>query len=875
MAPRTVHGGGTTDSWSPRRMTSLHRRAPWCAPQRQAQLVAASDLAPVGALRDVLSDIELACAWWLIQQNDQLADFSWDTFDSVVAPPLGGLDDRQATIRRLAKVRRLSTRRFFAQRGTDRSMVCWLPRVMMLISGVLVTASVLERVVAVATAPPRLLDRLVARIMLGVVNGRLQESDEFAFVLGDVHVRRRRPSLWSLNKQIAQATSAARLKTYAAAVSTLLTYFIGFDIIGRQLYALGPWWDRSHANGQADTVRVLLRGLYDAGPVAGVMVAVANISIITAVVLLGRWTFKSYREWFSAASNQLLPELRALINREVTRWSPTELLVERTPGLSGQDPEVAWIERASSRRIERLITELGATSVAVSGRRGVGKTTLLRRILDTVVMPAPYPSARNKPQMLPPLSVFLQAPVDYAPRDFLIDLFAQLCETVIAADVGRRFGPRSLPSRAVMRVVRFLGRLTSVVLGASIVLGLPNQPPPDAEWLVTAPQTVLRWVGLDPSSGGRIVFVMLLGLIGFYVLLGVISKPRSGPLARRASSELEQLRYLQTMQSERSVNLSRFGVGARRARQLAQQPLTMPELVRRYRDFAQQVAENPPHGRGLGLLVAIDELDRIANPASAEVFLNQIKATFGVPGCIYLVSVSEDALAQFERRISTLRTTVDTSFDEVVWLPDLSLQESMNLLRSRLTAFPDLFLALCYCLSGGVPRDLLRAARSLVDARRKSAANDLDAITRSVVQDEVQAFGRGALRSLALHGADLASTPPVAGATPDEAEAVEALLKLLLKESQAAATSLLDTSEFLAQQAGAAAAEYSAVLSYYATLEDLFLGRRELVSSAIAEHPNDDALALLEDLAAARSLLPVSPQLASERLAEIRQRTQN
>lgn len=725
---------------------------------------------------------------------------------------------------------------------------------------------VLQRAFAIATALPRLLDQLIARVMLAAAHDRLQDSDEFAHVLGDVQLKRPRPSLWTLNKRIARETLSVRWKTYAAAVGTFVTYLGGFNIIAHQFESLGPWW-KQHADGGADSVTILVRGLSDAGPVASTIVAAANILIVAVVVLLGKWTWTACREWFSAVSDQLLPLLRARINLEVTRWTPTELRVERTPGLSGHDPEVAWIERASSRRIERLITELGATSVAVSGRRGVGKTTLLRRILDKVETPPPYPINRNKPELLRPLSVFLQAPVDYAPRDFLIDLFAQLCETVIAADVGRRFGPRSLPSRMVMRAVRFVGRWVCFLLAGSIVLGLADEAPPDAQWVVTVPRTVHRWVGLDPNLTNGVVWLLLLGLIGVYILLGVVSKPRSGPLARQASSELDQLRYLQTMQSERSLNLSRFGVGARRARQLAQQPVTLPELVRRYRAFAQQVAENPPPGRGTKLLVAIDELDRIANPESAEVFLNQIKATFGVPGCIYLVSVSEDALAQFERRISTLRTTVDTSFDEVVWLPDLSLQESMNLLRSRLTAFPDLFLALCFCLSGGVPRDLLRAARSLVDARRNAAANHIDAITRSVVHDEVQAFGRGVLRSLTPHGADLASAPQ-----SDEAEAVEALLKLLHGESRMATESLLDTSELLAKQPGAAAAEYSAVLSYYATVEELFLTRVEMVKAAIAELPDDDALALLQDLAAARSLLPVSPRLASERLVDIRQR---
>jgi hypothetical protein len=307
------------------------------------------------------------------------------------------------------------------------------------------------------------------------------------------------------------------------------------------------------------------------------------------------------------------------------------------------------------------------------------------------------------------------------------------------------------------------------------------------------------------------------------------------------------------------LNLSRglFGMGLRRARQLAQQPMTLPELVRRYREFAEHVAAVPMPGKGRGLLVAIDEMDRIASAESAEQFLNQIKATFDVPGCICMVSVSEDALAQFERRVASLRTTVDTSFDEVVWLPDLSLAESMNLLRRRVTGFPDLFLALCFCLSGGVPRDLLRAARTLVDARHDAGVEQLSDITRLVVRREVQAFARGVLRSSAASNTEVDS-------------AVESLVQSAANERWTG--SLLDVVEAFSGETADTATGYAAVLNYYAVIELLFLDHREIVEAALPVTPDADALLVLEDLAAARAMLPVSPRLAIDGLSDILRR---
>jgi hypothetical protein len=148
-----------------------------------------------------------------------------------------------------------------------------------------------------------------------------------------------------------------------------------------------------------------------------------------------------------------------------------------------------------------------------------------------------------------------------------------------------------------------------------------------------------------------------------------------------------------------------------------------------------------------GLLVAIDEVDRITDPALAERFLNEVKAIFGIPGCIYFVSVSEEALSNFERRVMRMRSVFDSAFDQVVRLEPLTLEESVQLLRLRVTGVPDRFLALCHCLAGGMPRDVLRTAREMFDVHRMSndVGSSLGEIAQRLVRLEVDAVKRGFL----------------------------------------------------------------------------------------------------------------------------------
>lgn len=297
------------------------------------------------------------------------------------------------------------------------------------------------------------------------------------------------------------------------------------------------------------------------------------------------------------------------------------------------------------------------------------------------------------------------------------------------------------------------------------------------------------------------------------------SRPaRELTLAAEAARRLHQIRYLQTISSEWSSGLGQSSAqfSWRRARQSAEQPHTLPDVVQNYRQFASDVArwwQAQSEGQGK-LLIGIDEADRVADPEHAESFVNEIKSVFGIPHCVYLVSVSEEALAGFERRVVRMRTVFDSAFDHVIRLRPLHLEESRDLLRQRVPGVPDDLWALCHCLSGGMPRDVLRTARTMFDVHRESAGTSpMPDLAEKLVAREVQTVKRGFQTR--------------AG------EAVDELGELLATRSRPGMTcsDLREAAEGQLRGTSAKAVALGAALLFYATVLDLFAERPDLLSS--------------------------------------------
>jgi hypothetical protein len=214
---------------------------------------------------------------------------------------------------------------------------------------------------------------------------------------------------------------------------------------------------------------------------------------------------------------------------------------------------------------------------------------------------------------------------------------------------------------------------------------------------------------------------------------------RSEPLSYIAAKQLDSIVYQQKLAKTQAATfkLPRFGLEASRSVQIAREerPKPLPELVEEFRTFVTLITQPhrswssrqddnryrrvyDPGVRDPGyqyVLVGVDELDKIEVNEKAIDFLNDLKGLFQIPRCFFTVSVSLNALYSFNRRGVPLRDAFDSAFDQVEELCYWTLAESQRLLAERVVGMPDLAYMFCHAHAGGLPRDLIRVARRLIE----------------------------------------------------------------------------------------------------------------------------------------------------------------
>lgn len=236
------------------------------------------------------------------------------------------------------------------------------------------------------------------------------------------------------------------------------------------------------------------------------------------------------------------------------------------------------------------------------------------------------------------------------------------------------------------------------------------------------------------------------------------SEALRNPLKSRATRWLRETRFQQSFTSGWSGALKLpVGLegGISRAVTLAQRQMSNPEIVAAYIKFVDEISNQ------YKLIIGIDELDKIESDDDAQKFLNEIKSIFGLQNCFYLVSVSENAMANFERRGLPFRDVFDSSFDNVVFVDYLNHQTAKELLRRRIVGKPYPFIYLSYCLSGGLPRDLIRNFRSLLEFNQegdKLGGNSLGFLCQAVVTADLKAKIRATMASAKKTKSELAGS---------------------------------------------------------------------------------------------------------------------
>ncbi|MFF0771343.1 hypothetical protein ACFYUK_20820 [Nonomuraea wenchangensis] len=423
------------------------------------------------------------------------------------------------------------------------------------------------------------------------------------------------------------------------------------------------------------------------------------------------------------ARYELLAQVRTRINLLRTYRFGRAFGVTSSPGLSEIHDNLYEVPTRAAVEVESLITNVTGISLGIAGPRGSGKSTIVGhycgrpprepeqlRTRDGLLMGSP-------PGPLADVRCLVLAPVDYAARDFVLHLFAVFCRRVISV-----FAPmaRRRPWRRWLVVPLAMAAVASAAAPRVIMIALAV--------------AALLLVALNPWTIGVAALVGMICAVRFaHGVRRLARRAGAAPrtfaqqarsLLQDAKRNLVRVRHLQSHSTGWSGAL-RLPVGAEG--QLsggvtrAEQPLSHPEVVEEFRGFARRVSALV-HAHGGRVFVGVDELDKIGSAEQAERFLNELKGVLGIPYVYFLVSVSDDALVSFERRGIPLRDAFDSSFDEIVRVGRLTYPESRRLLYRRVIGLSEPYVGLCHVLSGGIARDLIRAARRVVQIGTALAA---------------------------------------------------------------------------------------------------------------------------------------------------------
>ncbi|SDD42835.1 P-loop NTPase fold protein [Actinokineospora iranica] len=448
-------------------------------------------------------------------------------------------------------------------------------------------------------------------------------------------------------------------------------------------------------------------------------------------------------EWLrTVLDDGVLPVMRRVLNAHLApiRRTSLELTPESAPGLGGDRAASMAQVTGSVRRFQDAARRSRSGSIGLAGPRGVGKTTLID-----------FFAGRVGPET-GPLKIVVSAPVQYEAREFVLHLFAKVCHAVIAREAERAALGEVRVSRggragrfAILTVLSAALAVAAALplVGPGGVFGKPMWDKIIANdlWLIPSAVFVLGaltalgmllWT-LAPSVGRGMVAAVR-WLAGF----GRANRDQPVALAARAREQLVQIRYLQTHTSGWS---GKFTVGAAegnwsKTAQLAEHPLTYPEIIDAFERFLAATVRAYPGDPAV--VIAIDELDKIESAEAAQRFINEIKGIFAAPRTQFIVSVSSDALAAFERRGLPVRDAFDSAFQEIVPVNNLDLADTSLLLRSWVLGLPEPFVRLAHCLAGGLPRDVRRVARAMVSVAVDAAEPPLlDTVCARLVGDDM------------------------------------------------------------------------------------------------------------------------------------------
>ena len=551
-----------------------------------------------------------------------------------------------------------------------------------------------------------------------------------------------------------------------------------------------------------------------------------------------------------------------MINERLNPSYDTQLKRLDAPGLSEIfDPHYEIITK-SKEKLTRLLEIMPGGSIGISGSRGAGKTTLLSSFCK-------YPI--NEIKGLPVLSVMTSAPVEYKARDFILYIFALVCKEVLylkgeklpsswdKTDFIKRPKLNSFyTSLQIIQNYKIIIAIFLLVIFLSVMIHYLNLI---FDFVYKPTFLFSSWTELDIYIWSFILIslsiLMYFGRIQFKHILNNDQKS-SDIIVNDALRYLHLIRFQSSFSSgwSGSLNIPIALEGRLNSvTTLSQNQLTLPEITHYFHEFLGLIKQE------YTVIIGIDELDKLQSSKEANRFLNEIKGIFGIDNCFFLISVSENALSSFDRRGLPFRDIFDSSFDEIIYVHYLELEEAKNLIARRVIGLPIPFVCFCYSMSGGLARDLIRICRNIKELMHADSDNNhLSTLCSTIIKTEI----KSTLRAVFTEAKEIKSEPDVTHflrkvyqiQTSIEISNNISELYSILKENENIQYNSYEL-DFLKN-------ELESYLYFSITILEFF---SNYTDKSTEKYENSK---LFEDLATSRQFLAVNPKIAKSIITEFR-----
>ncbi|MCU1348117.1 MAG: hypothetical protein JWO56_1147, partial [Acidobacteria bacterium] len=341
-------------------------------------------------------------------------------------------------------------------------------------------------------------------------------------------------------------------------------------------------------------------------------------------------------------------------------------------------------------------------------------------------------------------------------------------------------------------------------------------------------------------------------------------------IASAAEWDLE-LRYQQSFTSGWSGALKLpigLDTGASRSTSLIARQLTFPELASAFREFLRNLEP------WYVVVIGIDELDKIATAEKAHQFVNEVKAVFGVRGVFYLVSVSDSAISSFARRGLAVRDAFDSAFDEIVRIGYLDHAQAKSILSRRVIGLSEPIVGFCHCLSGGLPRDLIRACRALFTESNRAGSRRLGALAAGILRKDLLEKVDGSITHVLDLGAGSIATSVLVPMRAlrralEERSDLQPACQALINVATRTADEAMKTADGIRRSIADTAADLAIYTVFCVTINDAFT-----IFPSGPKWRDADAGKVFSDISSFRRALSLNSQSTNAEIAAFRERFQ-